>query len=539
MFLELVRKEFIQRKSDNKQSKIATVINLFLRVLVLTCLIALECYIALNLDKKIVKYSSFGSFDFLVLALFFMMGLNIIFTLIKARKSIFDYKDNVIILTLPIESTTKVFSKVTYLYIEASIFSLFTCTPLLICYGATRGYIPYYYIYSFLYPFISSLFSTGISLLLSIVYQKIYKLIKRNDLVQFVLACLVVISACYLYRFVLNLFLTVLNDSSIGGMFSLEFVFSLHQARYYFLPVYHLLDLVIEKQQVVSDVLIFLGSTILSILLGIGVVSASYLYEMKQGEHSSKSSNKIKKRKLVSPFKSLIKKEFDLLFKDETNLFSYTSLLILCPFLTYVVISSLNSIIYENLRFYASYFPELISGINLCLILLFVGVINTSASLSVSREGKSAIIIKYLPISPLKQILAKILIPFIFSLISLAITLMVLFFSNTINLSTFLSSLFIGFCLIAFTNIFGIYADMKDKCMLNRKIKLSIINEVIPLIVPFVIFLIFFIFSIYIKLPSYSLYLISCMFSLCILLSSFICFKTRYMNAFNKMEVNI
>ena len=86
MFLELVRKEFIQRKSDNKQSKIATVINLFLRVLVLTCLIALECYIALNLDKKIVKYSSFGSFDFLVLALFFMMGLNIIFTLIKARK---------------------------------------------------------------------------------------------------------------------------------------------------------------------------------------------------------------------------------------------------------------------------------------------------------------------------------------------------------------------------------------------------------------------------------------------------------------------
>lgn len=539
MFLELVRKEFIQNRSDNKQSKIATIINIFLRVLVIACFISLECYIGLNLDKKIIKYSSFGSFDFLVLALFSLMLLNIIFTLIKARKSIFDYKDNIVILPLPIESTTKVFSKVTYLYIEASIFSLLTCTPLLVCYGTSRGYIPYYYIYSFLYPFISCLFSTGISLLLSIVYQKIYKLIKRNDIVQLVLACLVVISSCYLYQFILNLFLTVLNDSSIGGMFSLDFVFGLHNARYYFLPVYHLLDLVIEKQQITSDILIYLGSTILSILLGGGIVSACYLYEMKQGEHYVKNNNKIKNKKLVSPFKNLMKKEFSLLFKDDTNLFSYTSLLILCPFLTYVVISSLNSIIYDNLRFYASYFPELISGINLCLILLFIGVINTSASLSISREGKASIIIKYIPISPLKQILAKILVPFTFSLVSLIITVMVLFCSSIINLSTFLSSLFIGFCLISFTNIFGIYADMKDKTTLDRKIKLSIINEVIPLVVPVIIFVIFFIFSIYIKLPSFALYVISCAFSLCVLLSSLIAFKTRYTNAFNKMEVNV
>lgn len=539
MFLELVRKEFIQRRSDNKQSKVASVINTFLRVIILACFIGLECYIAINLDKKIIKYSSYGSFDFLVLALFIMMGLNIIFTLTKARKSIFDYKDNVVILTLPIESTTKVFSKVTYLYIEASIFSLFTSTPLLVCYGASRGFIPYYYIYSFLYPFISSLFSTGVSLLLSIVYQKIYKLIKRNDIVQFVLACLVVILSCYLYQFVLNLFLTVLNDSSIGGMFSLDFVNFLHNARYYFLPIYHLLDLVIEKQQIASDILIYLGATILSILLGVGIVSACYLHEMKQGEHYVKSNNKIKKKKLVSPFKSLIKKEFNILFKDDTNLFSYTSLLILCPFLTYVVISSLNSIIYDNLRFYASYFPELISGINLCLILLFVGVINTSASLSISREGKGAIIIKYIPISPLKQILVKILVPFTFSLVSLFITVTVLFGLNIINLSTFLAGLFIGICLISFTNIFGIYADMKDKSTIDRKFKLSIINEVIPLIVPIVIFLIFFVFSIYIKLPSYLLYLISCVFSLCLLLSLFIKFKTRYIDAFNKMEVNV
>ncbi len=538
MFLELVRKEFIQRQTDNKQSIVANIISILLRVILIAGFICLESYIGISLDKKISQYSTYGYFDFLVLFLFVLMGLNIIFTLIKARKSIFDYKDNIIILPLPIEPSTKVFSKVTYLYIEAIIFCLITSSPLLICYGISRNFVPYYYIFSILYPLFVSIFSCGVSLLLSIVYQQLYKLVKQNDIIQFVLACLVVILACYLYQFILNLFLTVLNDSSIGGMFSLDFINGLHNARYYFLPIYHLLDLVIQQQQVPSDILIFLGASMLSLLVGVSVVSLCYLHEMKLGEHTNSTNKKeLKHKKLVSPFKGLIKKEFYLLFKDETNLFSYTSLLILCPFLTFCVISSLNSIIYDNLRFYASYFPELISGINLCLILLFVGVINTSASYSISREGKSAIIVKYLPISPLKQMLAKIIIPFTFSLVSLLVTELVLIITNVITLPTFLASLFSGICIIAFTNVFGIYADMKDKNS-SRKVKLAFINEIVPILVPIIIFGIFFVFSIYIKLPSWSLYLISCLFSLFILLSCFICFKSRYINAFNKMEVD-
>ena len=70
MFLELLRKEFIERKNDEKQSIAMLVLSVLLRVLLIAGFIALECFIALNLDKKIVKYSSYGSFDFLVLFLF-------------------------------------------------------------------------------------------------------------------------------------------------------------------------------------------------------------------------------------------------------------------------------------------------------------------------------------------------------------------------------------------------------------------------------------------------------------------------------------
>lgn len=538
MFLELLRKEFIEKKSQEKQSAAMVVLSYLLRGILIALFIALECYIAIALDKKIVQYSKYGSFDFLVLFLFVMMGMNLLFTLVKARKSIFDHKDSQVVLPLPIPPSTQVFSKVIYLYVEAILFALFTSTPLLICYGASRHYIPYYYIFSILYPIFISIFSVGISLLLSIIYQQIYKIIKKSDILQFLMACVVVVSCCYLYQFVLNLFLTALNDSSIGGVFSADFVDGLHKARYYFLPVYHLMDSVIEKGHLTSDILIFIGSSLLSAILGISTTSLCYLHEIKLGEHSVSKAKKSKSTKLLSPFKALIKKELDLLFKDETNLFSYTSLLILCPFLTFAVISSLNSIIYDNLRFYASYFPELVSGINLVLVLLFSGVINASASLSMSREGKSLIIVKYLPVSPLKQILAKILIPIFFSFLSLLVTEIVLISTGIITLPVFFSSFFIGTLLLVFSNVFGIYCDMHDKEGDNRKVKLSIINDIIPLVLPLIIFALFFVFSVYVRIPSWSLYLIASLFSLLVLSPSFFALKKRYQKAFVKMEVS-
>lgn len=539
MFLELLTKEFIERRNKEKQSLGMTVFSGVLAVLFLSGFIALECFIAITLDKKLVKYSPYGSFDFLVLFLFLLMVVSIVFTMVKARSVIFDSNDNAVTLPLPIAPSTQVMSKVVYLYIEAVLFGLVSMTPLLFCYGISRSFIPHYYIFSILFPVFISFFSTGIALVFCLVYQLVYRQVKKSDIAQFVLACVLVIFLCYLYQFVLNLFLTALNDSSIGGMFSSSFVESLHNARYYFLPVYHLLDLLIEKTNMKSDILIFLGASLLSLVIGIGSVSVVFYHVVKRDNDSldRQKKDKVKKLKLLSPYKVLLKKEIDLLFKDETNLFSYTSLLILCPFLTYAVISSLNSIIYDNLKFYASYFPELVSGINLTLILLFSGVINSSASMSMTREGKALIIVKYLPISPLKQILAKILIPVLFSFVSLLVTEIVLVSTGIVTLPVFFSSLFIGSLILLFTNAFGLYADMHDHTQ-NRRIRLSLLNEAIPLVLPFVLFILFFLLSVLFHLPSWALYLIVSLFSLLVFSPFLIGMKKRYERAFMRMEVN-
>lgn len=538
MFLELLRKEFIERKTSQQQSKVVTVFSIILKVILLACLIALEVFIVSSLDSKITSYSSYGSFDFLVLIIFVMMLIGIVFTMIKARNVIFNHKDSRVTLPLPIAPSTQISAKIAYVYIESVFMEFFTSTPILITYGVRRHFIPYYHIFSILYPFIISVFIIGIGLLLSLVYQQVYKLIKRNDIAQFVTASILVVVLCYAYKVVLDLFLTALSDSSIGGMFSSSFVSSIHKGRMFMLPVYFLLDSVIEKTNIGSDVLIFVGSSILALVAGVSSVSLIFYHEIKnEDRNEQKIKKKDKALTLVKPFKALILKEINLLFRDENNLFSYTSLLIMCPFLTFVVISSLNSIIYDNLKYYAAYFPELVSGINLTLILLFSGVINASASLAMTREGKGLKIVKTLPISPLKQIFTKTLIPACFSEFSLLITLIVLISARIISVSVFFSAFYIGSVILVFNNIFGVYADMHDMQAERRKIKLSIINEIIPVLLPVLIFVLFFVFSIVIQLPSYALYLIACGFT-SLLLTFFIGIKGRYQKAFLRMEVS-
>lgn len=538
MFLELLRKEFIEKKVKSQQSTAAHVLSLLLKFLLLGCFVALEVYIFLNLDKKIEKYSSYGSFDFLVLFLFAMMVVGVFFSMVKARNAIFNQKDSRVTMPLPIPPSTQVAAKVTYIYIESVLFELLTSTPLLMTYGVPRHYIPYYHIFSILYPLFISVFIVGLALLFSLVYQQFYKLIKKSDIAQFITASVLVVSLCYLYQLVLNLFLNALNDSSIGGVFSESFVKSLHKARVYFLPVYQYADALIEKSNLRSDILIILGASFLVLILGVGAISLVYYHEIKNEDRGNSKTRESKQLRLTTPFKSLIKKEMDLLFKDEGNMFSYTSLLIMCPFLTYVVISSLNNIIYDNLRFYAAYFPELVSGINLMLVLLFSGVINASASLAMTREGKALKIVKILPISPIKQIFSKIMIPMFFSEVSLLLTAIVLISSKVITLPVFLSVLFIGTLTILFNNIFGVYADMHDMSSEERKIKMSIINELVPMLLPLVLFLIFFVFSITLHLPSWSLYLIGNLFSALVLLPFGIGLKKRYQKAFVRMEVS-
>lgn len=538
MIIELIRKEFLARRDVSNKSLLSAILSWLLRIILLGGFVALEVFIALSIDRKITQYSSYGTYDFLVFFLFVAMVVGVLYTTVRARAVIFDDKESAVILPLPVSSSDIVLSKIIYLYIQDILLELLVASPLLVCYGATRGFDAHYYVFAILYPIIISLFSVGISLLLSVGYQYIYKLIKQSDIAQFIVASLLVVALCYLYQFVLNMFLVALGDSSVGGVFSDEFINAIHNAANYFYPVKNILLLTLYGANIGQNIAILAGMIVLSAVLGIGSCSIVYNRMMKLGyTKDKKKKDKEKPMKVVSPAKALLKKEMDLLFKDETNMFSYTSLLIMAPFLTFVVISSLNGVIFDDLKFYAAYFPELISAINLALVLLFAGIINSSASLSMSREKKCMEIVKYLPVSIMRQVTYKLTVPVIFSEGSFLVTLVVLIATSSISWQVLVAAFIIGTMMILWNNAFGLYADMHDHS--SAKGKLGVWNNIVPIILPIVLLASHFLITTYTTLPVLWVYIIEIAFVGAVFAPFFIKIGSRYEKAFRRMEVRV
>ena len=510
MVFDLVRKETLLHDTSSYKYKWQKYLLRAIKAIFIGLFIALECFIFLALNEKIDEYSSYGIFDFLILFLFIMFIVSIGNSIFVLRKLLFDKKDSSILLPLPISSGEIIFSKLFYLFFEQVLLNLCISTPLLICFGATRELVPYFYVFSLVYPLMMSLITISVSLTFVVPFEYLYNFLKKYDIVQFVLASIVVILLCFAYKYVLDVFLTALNDSSFGGVFSSDFVNGLHNISVFLVPISNILDVIVNGGNALSAVSIYLGMLVIFFIVGINL--SSYFY------------NKMNK------------KEFIMLFKDNSYIFSYTGLLIMMPFLSFVVINSLNSIIYDNLRIYAIYFPELINGLNFALILLFISVINANASLSVSREEKAIQIVKYLPIDPFKQMAIKLIAPISLSSASLLISEIVLFSTSTINWYIFLVSLVLGLALIVFTNVFGILVDMHDKNS-NIKYKLSYLTSLISIVYPLFILVLHFLLS-FVSCPVALIYILEILISGGLLAPLFIKINTRIKRLFNLMEVN-
>lgn len=537
MVFDLVRKETLLHDTSSYKYKWQKYLIRAIKGIFIGLFIALECFIFLALNEKIDEYSSYGIFDFLILFLFIMFIVSIVNSLFVLRKLLFDKKDSSILLPLPISSGEIIFSKLFYLFFEQVLLNLCISTPLLISFGATHTLVPYFYVFSLVYPLMMSLITISISLTLVVPFEYLYNFLKKYDIAQFVLASIVVILLCFAYKYVLDLFLTALNDSSFGGVFSSDFVNGLHNISIFLVPISNILDVIVNGGNALSAVSIYLGMLVIFFIIGINL--SSYFYnKMNKLDYykTSSSSKKQKEIKVLSVSKALIKKEFIMLFKDNSYIFSYTGLLIMMPFLSFVVINSLNSIIYDNLRIYAVYFPELINGLNLALILLFIAVINANASLSVSREEKAIQIVKYLPIDPFKQMAIKLIAPISLSSASLLISEIVLVSTSTINWYICLVSLVLGLALIVFTNVFGILVDMHDKNS-NIKYKLSYLTSLISIVYPLFILALHFLLS-FVSCPVALIYILEILITGGLLAPLFIKINTRIRRLFNLMEVN-
>ena len=132
--------------------------------------------------------------------------------------------------------------------------------------------------------------------------------------------------------------------------------------------------------------------------------------------------------------------ELCLLFKDSNNIFSFAGLLIVQPFLMYLVVSALNGVFSSGtFAYYLVALPNFMPVLDIVLIMLFTVIINAGANSYIGSEKRTVRIMKTIPISVFTQLIIKVGVPFVTSCISLVISTLVLLIAGVIIFKTFMS----------------------------------------------------------------------------------------------------
>lgn len=527
--LSLLAKDF-KLIFARKDSISKTILSTIFSVLVIAILIAIETFIFQVILTKIKNYYQVP-ISFLTLFLFIISILMIVFSVIQARKLFFNKLDMEQLAIHPVSNTSVILSKLLFLFLMHYTTTLMFTYPLFVSYGLTFHKAKIFYYVTLFYPMLSFIFEVGVALIFVYPIKLLADWLKKHLIVQFALAIVIIFGLTYLYSIVLNVFINLVASNQITTIFSTEFIEKLSTIKKFFVPSYFLVEMFINSTT--SFLWPFMAIAFGVFSLGLTVAVSSFKY-FKNSIHSTDSLKKEHKITLISDTKALIKKEIILLFKDSGYILSFTGLLVVAPFLAYLVINALNTIFRSGaFAYYVSLLPNFVPLIDILLIMLFTLIINQGANNYISMEQKNVRLMKVIPVSAYKQLAIKVMIPFIFSSISLLASVLTLWIGNIITFQTALFGFILTFVLLAVFEIVSLFEEMKIK---RNKPRSSSMSTLYSYLIP----VLYFGVTVFMSYQGLDVYLVYLFGIVVILLSSIpylVNLKKKVANLFLELEM--
>lgn len=460
MIIELLIKDFGLYRSQGKKGDFW--IGLAMRIIVAIGAISVISYMTYWMDTLIKQHSEYFGFNTMVFFLTMACAIQIFDGVGMARSVMFDFNDHAAMSPLILPKDLIVISKMLFVYIFQIIDGLILSTPMLVMFGVSRGFIPYYYIFSAIYPLFLALISTGIIFVIVVPTQLVHKALNEKELIKFFIAGIFILGVTYLYKLGYDTFLKMLEGYGYDGIFSEGFINAMFNMGPYLAPFYQLFTAVCRQQQILSGISLFLGVCLLSSMIGFSV---SYLFYENLGRRNMKTNvpkNLDKVKKPTSKTKTMIGKELKQILKKEDNLFSYSTLLVVLPLLSYCVLSAIDEILIKNLRLAMDHAPDLGTITQLLVLFTFLAIIQMQTIQPYSSEGENLKNIKLLPLSDKKITLIKIMVPFCLTGLSFLTSMIVCYCVGLFSLSSFLLILACGFLYLLFIGFGGVMTDMAD-----------------------------------------------------------------------------
>ena len=437
--------------------------SLFSSLVIFAFVIALECFLAWKLFDHLKVYSgvNWSLFSVLLFA-FFLLSIFILLPFLNKRLYA-SQKERYIVLMTPVHPFEVFIGKNLYAYLFAIGIQLITSLPIALCYGifVHAGFV--FYLVAFFEVILIPFAALGVVYLLLPLYNEINKFLKSQQILLLLFGIAIMYLLALLYSQVLNLFVNLLQGGSLDELFTVESLNILRNLAVSLYPT-SAFTLVANEVDLIWNIPAIILLPFAFLLFGIFGSYFHYRYSLTNQQQVQNKERKIRPFRSSSPTIAFLKKEFLLTFKEDGNMASYVVLVIVQPFLIYLVVSTLNVIFSTgNLTYIRSLFPNIYSSIDALCILLFLSIINSMAASSLTREKKTIPLLKVLPYSPAKQMMLKLLVPFLVSSFSYLSTCILLCAMGEIAWSSFIYVLIMGLLLIGILLYSGLYVDFLDK----------------------------------------------------------------------------
>lgn len=409
---------FSKEKSPAKRA-----ISVILTILFTACFVVLESFLFRAVLSKIMVYNNAAP-TFMTLFLAVVSVLMIFSGISQAKKLFFNEKDIQQLANHPVSNGQIICSKLIFLFLSHYATCFIFVFPLFFSYGQLMSKTAIFYYSALFYPMFSFLFEMGVALILVYPVYIFSQFLKKHLLVEFILALLLLFTGTILYSRILTTFIGLVANNELNIIFSNDSIAQLMRIKRYLVPINFLSEMFLTRGG--SGVIPYLGISLGIFVLGTSITVFTYHY-VRNFSLTVKRKKKERKFKKLTPVKALIKKEVILLTKNSSYIFSFTGLLIVQPFLLYLIVNALNTIFSAGLfRYYLMLLPNFTIMIDFLVIIMFTLIINQGANSYVTMEERTIKNMKTIPISYKTQLLIKVLIPFLMSFISLFLSVLIL-----------------------------------------------------------------------------------------------------------------
>ena len=460
---------YIIDKKTNKINKKS--IFVWLMVIVMIAI----SYLSYKVIGELVKINQPTIF----LNIFFLIIMIImIFQIILASTNVYFFsKDLELILPLPIKSEKLLIAKFNTILINIYFTEfIFVFFPLII-YGILTYAGILYYLYLIFILLIFPILPILIISIIMMFLMKLSKFIKNKDVFQIIIT-LIFISIIFLLEFKIgnNIINKIDDNLNIESQESIqlfnEFNTKVENVNKYFLEINSTINILNNYNKINSiiNILKIICLDLLFLIIFIVVGKKYYLKNiLKNNNNYYLKNNKkylIKKLKKINKGKSYIKKEFKILFKNPMFfmqcIFPTLILIVSLIIIMIIAIPNIRTILTTDLFGDTIDFKFDISVI--CLILGIIQIIFTISNISISsisRDGKDAVYMKFIPIDFYKQFVYKatpqiivnmvlifiilILIKFIFPEINFIYLFLIFILANLFNIINSKIMVFVDF----------------------------------------------------------------------------------------------